>query len=190
MVEHGQAISELLQRWRSGDQAALDLLAPLVYNELLKIARSHLRRQRRNHTLQSAALVNEAYIRLQRRGNFEWNDRKHFFAVAAQIMRHVLVDYARGQDRKKRGGSAANVDIDEACIVSPERLEEVLDIDDALRRLADLDRRKMQVVELRFFAGLDVEETAEVLGVAPNTVIRDWRFARAWLKTHLVKASP
>jgi RNA polymerase sigma factor (TIGR02999 family) len=105
-------------------------------------------------------------------------------------MRHVLVDYARGQDRKKRGGSATNVDIDEACIVSPERLEEVLAIDDALRRLADLDQRKMQVVELRFFAGLDVEETAEVLGVAPNTVIRDWRFARAWLKTHLVKASP
>jgi RNA polymerase sigma factor (TIGR02999 family) len=188
MAEQSEAISELLQRWQAGDAAALDLLAPLVYNELLKIARSHLRRHRKNHTLQSAALVNEAYVRLLKRDHFAWNDRRHFFAVAGQIMRHVLVDYARHQDRKKRGGPAAHIDLDEACIVSPERLEEVLALDDALQRLSDLDRRKTQVVELRFFAGLDVEETAEVLGVAPNTVIRDWSFARAWLKNHLVKA--
>jgi RNA polymerase sigma factor (TIGR02999 family) len=189
MAPKSQPISELLEQWRSGDRTALERLAPLVHHELLKIARSHLRRERRNHTLQSSALVNEAYLRLMPHDNGGWHDRKHFFAVAAQVMRRVLVDYARDRRRKKGPGAAVHVAIEDEFLICPDRLEEVLAIDDALNRLASVDPRKTQVVEMRFFGGLGVEETAAVLGIAPNTVIRDWSFARAWLRTHLTDDS-
>ena len=185
MTEPGDSITQLLAAWKQGDHGALDRLVPLVQHELREIASAYLRRERAGHTLQPSALVNEAYLRLLRQDG-AWHDRVHFYAVAAQIMRHVLVDYARERQRMKRGGAAVHIDIQEEMILSPDRLEEVLAIDEALETLAAIDQRKSRVVELRFFAGLDVAETAEALGVAPNTVIRDWSFARAWIRKQLV----
>jgi len=175
-------VTQLLVRWREGDRRALDELMPLVHDELCRLASRYMRGERPGHTLQTSALVNEAYLRLIGHEEVQWQDRVHFFAVAAQTMRRVLVDHARRRGNRKRGGDALKVTLDEALIVSDERAAEVIALDDALARLAELAPRKSQLVELRFFGGLSIEETAEVLGVSPGTVMRDWTFTKAWLR--------
>jgi RNA polymerase sigma-70 factor (ECF subfamily) len=182
---HGPGlVAQLLQQWRSGDQQALEQLIPLVYTELQRIAHRHLRRERGGHTLQTTALVNEAYLRLVNDGHVEWQNRAHFLGVAAGLMRQILVDYARHVSRKKRGGGAHYVPLDEGMAFVPAKSEELIALDAALVKLAAVDPRKTQVV-LRYFGGLDVEQTAEVLSVHPNTVIRDWPLAKVWLKREL-----
>ena len=178
-------ITGLLADWRKGDRAALDRLLPLVDAELRRLARRHLGHERRDHPMQPSSLVQEAFLRLLPGADTGWRDRAHFFAVASRVMRHVLVDYARARGRVKRGGDAVHVPVDIAVVLSPEQLEEIVSVDLALERLASTDERKSRVFEMRFFGGLSVEETADVLGVAPNTVIRDWNFARAWLRREL-----
>ncbi len=178
-------VTRLLALWREGDSAALERVLRIIEHEMHRIAGAHLNRERPNHTLQPTALINEAYVRLLGGGLVPWRDRVHFLAAASQVMRHVLVDYGRERQRVKRRGNVVHISLEEPLIASPERLEEVLAIDEALSRLAKIDERKSRVVEMRFFGGLDVEETAEALGVAPNTVIRDWSFARAWLRREL-----
>ncbi len=185
MPEDTQSITQLLANWREGDRNALDRALYIVQRELHHIARACLDRERPDHTLQPSALINEAYLRLLNGGDMPWRDRAHFYASAAQVMRHVLVDHARERHRLKRRGGAVHVPIDDEWSAAPERLDEVLAVDQALQRLAKIDARKAQVVEMRFFGGLSVEETAEALGVVPNTVIRDWSFARAWLRCEL-----
>ena len=175
-----EPVTDLLLAWGRGDDSALDRLIPLVRVELHRLARRHMRRERTGHTLQTTALVNEAYLRLVDLGRVRWQDRAHFFAMSARLMRRILVDHARSRQFVKRGGGARTIPFDEA-LVSVERNVDLVELDDALRRLADLDPRKGQVVEMRFFAGLSVEETATALGVSPVTVMRDWRVARAWL---------
>jgi RNA polymerase sigma factor (TIGR02999 family) len=174
-------ITQLLVRWRAGDQRALDELMPLVYDELHRLAAHYLRGERRGHTLQTSALVNEAYLRLAGHEEIQWQNRAHFFAIAAQAMRRILVDHSRRRSNQKRGGDVPKVALDEALIVSADRAAEVVALDDALTRLAEIAPRKSQLVELRFFGGLSIEETAEVLKVSPGTVMRDWTFAKAWL---------
>ena len=174
-------ITGLLVDWSNGDQAALERLLPLVEKELRRLAHSYMRRENPDHTLQTTALVNEAYLKLIDQKKTRWQNRAHFFAIAAKIMRRILLNYARDQHRKKRGGKAVQVSLSEVSVVSLEKTEELIALDEALERLAALDERKSQVVELRYFGGLDVDETAEVLKVSPITVMRDWRFARAWL---------
>lgn len=178
-------VTELLVRWREGDRRALDELMPLVYQELRRLAARHMRGERPGHTLQTSALVNEAYLRLAGHEEMQWQNRAHFFAVAAQAMRRVLVDHARRRGNRKRGGGAHRVDIDEVLLVSAERAAEVVALDEALARLAEVAPRKSQLVELRFFGGLSVEETAEVLNVSPGTIMRDWTFAKAWLRKEI-----
>ena len=175
-----EPVTDLLLAWGRGDDSALDRLIPLVRVELHRLARRHMRREHTGHTLQTTALVNEAYLRLVDLGRVRWQDRAHFFAMSARLMRRILVDHARSRQFVKRGGGARRIPFDEA-LVSVERNIDLVELDDALRRLADLDPRKGQVVEMRFFAGLSVEETATALGVSPVTVMRDWRVARAWL---------
>jgi len=179
-------ITQLLVRWREGDQRALDELMPLVYDELHRLAARYLRGERPGHTLQTSALVNEAYLRLAGREETQWQNRAHFFAIAAQAIRRILVDHARRRRNKKRGGDAPRVSFDEGLIVSTERAAELVALDDALARLAEIAPRKSQLVELRFFGGLSIEETAEVLKVSPGTVMRDWTFAKAWLLREIV----
>jgi RNA polymerase sigma factor (TIGR02999 family) len=174
-------VTQLLADWSHGDTSALDRLMPLVYEELRRLARHYLSRERPNHTLQTTALVNEAYLRLVGQRHALWQNRAHFFAVSAQVMRHILVDHARGHARQKRGGELARISLDEAAIMSPARAGEVLALDEALRALEEIDARRSRVVELRYFGGLSIEETAEVLRVKPITVSRDWRWAKAWL---------
>jgi RNA polymerase sigma-70 factor, ECF subfamily len=181
-------ISALLAGWREGDQDALDRLLPLIRPELHRLARRHLGREAANHTMQASSLVQEAFLRLLPSANAGWRDRAHFFAVASRVMRHVLVDYARERKRIKRGRGVVHVDVDDAVVLSPDRVEEVVAVDLALERLAKADSRKARVFEMRFFGGMSVDETAEVLGVAANTVIRDWKFARAWLRRELADA--
>jgi RNA polymerase sigma factor (TIGR02999 family) len=178
-------ITGMLAGWQGGDRAALDRLLPLIHSELHRLARRHLGRERKNHTMQPSSLVQEAFLRLLPGVDARWRNRTHFFAVASQVMRHVLVDYARERRRLKRGGAAVHIPVDSAVVLSPEQVEQIVEIDLALQRLAKVDERKSRVLEMRFFGGLSVEETAEVLGVAPNTVIRDWNFARAWLRREL-----
>ncbi len=178
-------VTQLLVRWREGDRSALDELMPLVYKELRRLAAHYMRGERPGHTLQTLALVNEAYLRLAAHEEIQWQDRAHFFGVAAQAMRRILVDHARRRGNLKHGGSAPRIALDEALIVSAERVAEVVALDDALARLAAVDPRKSQLVELRFFGGLSIEETAEVLGVSPGTVMRDWTFAKAWLRREI-----
>jgi RNA polymerase sigma-70 factor (ECF subfamily) len=178
-------ITGMLAGWREGDRAALDRLLPLIRTELHRLARRHLGRERKNHTMQPSSLVQEVFLRLLPGGDAGWRNRAHFFAVASQVMRHVLVDYARERRRVKRGGAAVHIPIDAAVVLSPEQVEQIVAVDLALQRLAKADERKSRVFEMRFFGGLSVEETAEALGVAPNTVIRDWNFARAWLRREL-----
>jgi RNA polymerase sigma factor (TIGR02999 family) len=174
-------ITRLLVDWRDGDQTALDRLVPLVYRELRRLAGYYMRRQRGDHTLQTSALINEAYLRLIDHKNMRWENRAHFYAVAAQAMRRILVDHARSRGYAKRGGGALKVSFDEAAIGAEERAEELVALDDALKDLAAIDPRKSQVVELRYFGGLSVDETAEVIGVSPVTVMREWRSAKGWL---------
>ena len=178
-------ITRLLAVWYEGDRAALDELWPLIRTELHRLARRHLSRERKNHTIQPSSLVQEAFLRLVPRGDAGWQNRAHFFAVASQVMRHVLVDYARERLRQKRGAAPVHIPIDASVVLSPEQVERILAVDLALQRLEKKDARKSRVFEMRFFGGLSVEETAEILGVAPNTVIRDWNFVRAWLRREL-----
>lgn len=180
-------VSQLLEAWGAGDQAALEQLMPLVYDELRSIAHRHLGRERAGHTLQTSALVNEAYLKLVKEREMRWQNRAHFFAIAARLMRLILVDYARGRNRVRRGGGAQRVSLDEAMAVSDEQAVDVLAVDEALNRLAAFDERKSRVVELRYFSGLSVEETAEVLQVSAVTVMREWRLAKAWLHRALTE---
>jgi RNA polymerase sigma-70 factor, ECF subfamily len=178
-------ITGLLRAWSRGDRTALEDLVPLVERELRQIARRCLERERSGITLQTTAVVNEAYVRLIDAGQVNWQDRAHFFAVCSQIMRHILVDHARARRTAKRGGGAQALPLNEAMAVSQDRAEDVVAIDEALESLSRLDPRKGQVVELRFFGGLSVEETAEVLHISPESVMRDWRLAKGWLLREL-----
>ena len=178
-------ITELLEQWSVGNQSALDRLYPLVYEELRRLARSYMKREPKGHTLQTTALINEASVRLVDQHNVHWQNRSHFFAISAQIMRRILVDHARRYLQAKRGGGALRVSLDEVMIVASERSEEVLMLDEALGNLARVDPRRCQVVELRYFAGLNNEEIASVLKISENTVMRDWNLARAWLYQQL-----
>jgi RNA polymerase sigma factor (TIGR02999 family) len=178
-------VTVLLQAWSKGDKAALDELAPMIYTELQRLARRYMAREQSGHTLETGALLNEAFLRLVHWKTAQWENRSHFFGLAAQIMRRVLVDHARSRSFQKRGGKARAVSLDEAVIVSPERSPDLVELDEALQRLAAFDPRKSQVVELRFFGGLSNEEAAEVLGVSPFTIIRDWNLAKAWLSREL-----
>jgi RNA polymerase sigma factor (TIGR02999 family) len=180
-----QQITHLLLAWGGGDQAALAELMPLVYDELRKVAARHLRHQRPGHTLQTTALVNEAYLRLIDSSQVQWQNRAHFFAVSAQLMRRILVDFARSRNYQKRGGGAERVSLDEALAFAPERGADLLALDDALNRLAQLNPRQAQVVELRYFGGLSEEESAEALKVSVRTIQRDWNLARLWLYREL-----
>src|SRR5438093_9281639 len=178
-------VTQLLQQWSHGDGAALAELTPLVYEELRRLAHHYMEGERPGHTLQTTALVNEAYLRLADQTNPNWQSRAHFFAVAARAMRQILVSYARSNRAQKRGGGAARIELDEAALVSPEESQEIVDLHEALERLATLDSRKAQVIELKYFGGLNYDEMAEVLKISPVTVRRDWRFAKAWLYTEL-----
>src|SRR5437762_7532545 len=180
-----QRVTELLVQWSHGDDAALAEFSPLVYEELRRVAHHHLSRQRPSHTLQTTALVNEAYLRLADQTNPRWQNRAHFFAVAAQAMRQILVSYARSDRAQKRGRGALKVNLDEAAIVSPEQSKEIVDLHEALERLVTLDSRKGQVVELKYFGGLNYDEIAEVLKISRVTVRREWEFAKVWLYTEL-----
>ncbi len=176
-----EEITRLLADWGRGDREALDRLAPLVHAELRGIARRQMSRERPGHTLQATALVNEAYLRLAGQDGFEYKDRAHFYAVCAQVMRHVLIDHARAHARDKRGGGAVQVTLGEAEGLDAGRAADLVALDEALRELEELDPQKGRIVELRYFAGLGIEETAEVLGISPTTVRREWRRAKAWL---------
>jgi RNA polymerase sigma factor (TIGR02999 family) len=180
-----QRVTELLTRWSHGDDAALSELTPLVYEELRRLAHHFMEGQRPDHTLQTTALVNEAYLRLADQTNPRWQNRAHFFAVAARGMRQILVSYARSQQSQKRGGGALKIELDEAALISPEQSQEIVDLHEALERLATLDPRKAQVVELKYFGGLNYDEMAEVLKISRVTVRRDWEFSKLWLFTEL-----
>jgi RNA polymerase sigma factor (TIGR02999 family) len=182
-------ITRLLIDWRGGDQAALEQLIPLVHDELRRLARRHMAHERVGHTLQATALVNEAFVRLIDVRQVKWQDRAHFFAMSSRLMRRVLVDFARSKGYQKRGGGAQKVSLDEALVVAREPGEDLVALDDALNALAAFDARKAQVVEMRFFGGLSVEETAEALNVSVDTVMRDWKLAKAWLLRELRQSS-
>ncbi|HEX7331640.1 MAG TPA: sigma-70 family RNA polymerase sigma factor [Pyrinomonadaceae bacterium] len=178
-------ITQLLKDWGNGDQDARDQLIPLVYQELHRMAHQHMRKERPGHTLQTSALVHEAFVRLIDQREIHWQNRAHFFGIAAQMMRRILVDHARSRQYAKRGGDASRVSLDEVAIVSEARAADVVALDDALTSLATVDQRKSQVVELRFFGGLSIDETAAVLAVSPGTVMRDWTLAKAWLRREM-----
>jgi RNA polymerase sigma factor (TIGR02999 family) len=179
-----KSISKLLRAWSDGDQSALNELTPIVYNELRRLGHRYMERERSGHTLQTTALVNEAYMRLVDYKRMQWQDRAHFFAVSAQVMRRILVDHARSHNIK-RGRGVQHVALDEAPVLSGDRTGDVVALDDALNALARLDPRKAQIIEMRFFGGLSVEETAEVLKISPATVRRDWSIAKLWLYREL-----
>src|SRR5438132_7060941 len=187
MTPSPKEVTQLLLDWSNGNQAALDRLTPLVYEELHRLAHRHMTRERRDHTLQTSALLNEAYLRLIDQRNVHWQNRAHFFSIASRLMRRILVDHARAHKYAKRGGGASRVSLDEAAFVSHERASELVALDDALTSLAAIDQRKCQVVELRFFGGMSVEETAAALGVSPITIKRDWSTAKAWLHRAIEK---
>jgi len=174
-------LTQLLIDWSNGDKEALDSLTPLVYDELRRLARYYMRREDAAVTLQTTALVNEAYLRLIDQRNVRWQNRAHFFGIAAQLMRRILVDQARKRHNRKRGGDVRKVPLEEAAIVSQERAADLIALDSALTELAAIDQRKSRVVELRFFGGLNIEETAEVMKISPATVQREWSLAKAWL---------
>ena len=183
-----QDVTKLLRAWRDGEDLALAELLPLVHRELRRIARCHMLGEKHGHTLQATALVNEAYLRLLGSRKVNWQNRAHFFAISAQLMRRILVDYARARGYQKRGGGIPKVTLDEALMGLEEKGRDLVDLDDALKTLAGVDPRKSKVIELRFFGGLSVEETAEVLKVSPETVLRDWRLAKAWLTREMGKS--
>ncbi len=174
-------ITQLLVEWSNGNQGALEKLLPLVERELHRLAHSYMRREDPDHTLQTTALINETYLRLIDQRKVQWQNRAHFFGISAQIMRRILSNYARDQNRAKRGGGATQVSLSGIAVISNEKSKELVALDEALKRLAVEDERKSRVVELRYFGGLSVEETAEVLNVSAITVMRDWKFAKAWL---------
>jgi RNA polymerase sigma factor (TIGR02999 family) len=180
-------VSKLLVNWRQGDEGAREELIPLVYDELRRLARRHLRRERPDHTLQSAALVHEAYLRLVRQDQPQWQNRAHFFGVAAQLMRHILVDHARNRAAAKRGAGAQRLTLNTDVALPQERGLDLVSLDEALNELAALDPQQSRVVELRFFGGLSIEETSVVLGISPATVKREWATARAWLRREMKK---
>ena len=184
----GGQVTEFLRAWSDGDRAALDNLTPIVYDELHRLARRYMKGERPGHSLQTTALVNEAYMRLVDYKNMQWQNRAHFFAVSAQLMRRILVDHAR-RHNLKRGGGVQHVSLDDTAIVGGERDADLVALDDAMNLLAELDPRKVQVVEMRFFGGLSVEETAEVLKVSTITVMRDWSTAKAWLYRELTRGT-
>jgi RNA polymerase sigma factor (TIGR02999 family) len=174
-------ITKLLQDWKNGDREAFNRLMPIVYDELRRAARNYMRRERTDHSLQATALVNEVYLRLVDVTRVEWRDRAHFFAIAASMMRRILLDAARTRAAAKRGGGDLRITLDEELLAASNQAAELIAIDDALETLQKLDPRKAQMIELRFFGGLSIEETAEVLGISPQSVKRDWKLARAWL---------
>lgn len=187
-AQDSRQITLMLKEWSEGKREALDKLMPLVYEELRRQASRYLRRERSNHTLQTTALINEAYLKLINQNEVQWQSRSHFFAIAAQAMRRILVDYARERHREKRGGAAENLPIDEAAfVVSQEKSVDLVALDEALTRLAAFDERQARIVELRYFSGLDIEETARILGVSNATVRRDWNMAKAWLHQQITK---
>ncbi len=181
MAQNSHEVTQLLIQWSNGDKAALDKLMPLIYEELRQLARHYMNRERAGHTLQTTALVNEAYLRLINRKQVHWQNRAHFFAIAAHLMRSILVDHARSHAYAKRGGGARKIALDEALAVSQQRAADVVALDDALKRLAEIDPEQSRIVELKFFGGLTIEETAEVLGLSPATIKREWSTAKAWL---------
>jgi RNA polymerase sigma factor (TIGR02999 family) len=185
MTPPTQEVTQLLVAWSDGDEQALAALVPLVYDELRRLAHRHLGHERAGHTLQTTELVHEAYLRLVDQKEARWRNRAHFIAIASQMMRRILVDYARARRFAKRGAGARRVSLDEAMVVSDERAADVVALDVALKALAQFDKRKSRMVELRFFGGLSIEETAEVLGVSPGTVMRDWTLAKAWLQREI-----
>jgi RNA polymerase sigma-70 factor, ECF subfamily len=193
MTRGASNITRLLKAWSGGDEAALEALMPLVYDELRRVARRHMRKERPDHTLEATALVNEVYLRLLKVTEIDWRGRAHFFAVAAQMMRRLLVDAARARTRVKRAGRARRVahssafDLDHLPDTSSVRDREIIEVDDALDVLEQMDSRKARVIELRFFGGLSVEDTAAALNVSPQTVMRDWKLARAWMMRELQK---
>ena len=181
-------VTQMLKEWSDGNQNIFDKLMPLVYEELRRQASRYLRKERSNHTLQTTALIHEAYLKLIDQKNVEWQNRAHFFAIAAQAMRRILVDYARERKREKRGGAAENLPLDEAfAIVSREKSVDLVALDEALNKLAKFDERQAKVVELRYFSGLSIDEAAEVLNVSNVTIRRDWNMAKAWLHQEITK---
>ena len=188
--EPSSPVTQLLVRWRDGDREALEALMPLVYDELRRLAHHYLRQERNDHTLQSTALVHEAYLRLAGQNPPQWQNRAHFFGIAAHIMRQILVEYARGRSAAKRGGSACRRTLDEAVALPQQMDVDVVELDKALTGLAELDAQQSRIVELRFFAGLTIEDTSEVLGISPATVKRDWVTARAWLYRAMTGEAP
>jgi len=178
-------ITEMLIEWNAGSAEALENLLPLVERELRRIAANYMRKERPGHTLQTTALVNEAYLKLVDQREVHWQNRAHFFALASQLMRRILLDHARAQGRAKRGADAVHVDLSEVAVLAPKKSEELIALDEALTRLAEFDARKSRIVEMRFFGGLSVNEVAEVLGIAPVTVMLHWRLAKAWLQKEI-----
>jgi RNA polymerase sigma factor (TIGR02999 family) len=178
-------ITQLLHAWRGGDSQALERLTEVVYHELHRMAQRYMARERDGHTLQTTALIGEVYVRLVKVNEVEWHDRAHFFAVCAQMMRRILTDFARSHGYQKRGAGAPHIPLDEALVISAEPRIDLVSLEQALTRLGETDLRKSKVVEMRFFGGLTVEQTAEVLQISPETVTRDWNVARAWLLREL-----
>lgn len=185
MESEAHQVTKLLEQWSGGDEAALERLMPLVHDELHRLAHQHMRRENPGHILQTSALINEAYLRLVDQPRIAWQDRAHFFGIAARLMRRILVDDARKRNSDKRGGSMIQVPLDEATATVEQQAANVTALDDALQKLEIIDARHGQIVELRFFGGLSIEETAKVLKVSPGTVMRDWTFARAWLRSEM-----
>lgn len=182
-----QEVTQLLRAWNQGDRSALDRLYELVYAELRRLAHHYMSRENPGHTMQTTALVNEAYLRLANTKDLDWKDRAHFFAVSANVMRRILIDGARARRAERRGGDELPIALDEAPEIASKSDPELIALDDALNQLAVVNERQSKVVELRYFGGLSVEETAEALRVSPDTVMRDWRFAKAWLKREMTK---
>lgn len=180
-----QQITLLLADWSNGNELALEQLMPLVYEELRRMAQGYMRRQPSGHTFQTTELIHEAFLKIAKQDEQNWQNRAHFFGVAAQAMRHILVDYARSKNSQKRGGMAEKITLEENLVASMNRSDEVVALDDALKQLAILDERKSRVVEMKFFGGLNIEEIAEVLKLSPETIKRDWKFARTWLLREL-----
>ena len=185
-----QEVTQVLVDWSKGDQNAPERLMPLVYEELRKLARNYLQRERSDHTLQATGLVHEAYLRLVDQSSMSWQNRAHFFAVAAQVMRRILVDHARAHRAEKRGGEREKIEFDEALAPSGEKAVDLIALDDALQDLVTFDSRQSRIVELRFFGGLTNEEIGDVLGISPRTIKREWRLAKAWLRREIMKAQP
>jgi RNA polymerase sigma-70 factor, ECF subfamily len=185
MTRPSHQVTKLLKDWSEGDSSAADKLMPLVIDDLRRLAHNYMRREKAGHTLQTSALVNEAYVRLVDQSKIQWESRAHFFGIAARLMRQILVDQARRRNFAKRGGGAIRVSLNEATAVAEEQSANVMALDEALKNLESIDPRQSRIIELRFFGGMSIEETAEALKVSPGTVMRDWTFARAWLRKEM-----